>query len=547
MGDAWKEGNRGGQAWGAAAARDPAWVTPPGRDQGWAAIDKILGDRTLPKWNSESERFEPHWTQSDIGLANLVIKNTQNEMEMSKEQHDHRKAQDKAIGRPWDGTNLNLGFLERTNIWERVCKKGAVLSVVIKLVGLQLREKKHGGIDRAAAATQVHAALMFPASQYSLFRNCILDVVCSKADREQTGSQGVIKTSATFYVRVPAFLGMIAHEQWLPRLRETTIMTCNVTAYLLYGTGKESMGVRNAQHWPTTVYGVEQKQDMSDYVKIRDNTYDPESSLAKKIAQDVLNHSDQYAKKEIGDFAFFKALPLQNLTVPATRTDGQTLYGSWTWRLYQMLKSGDAATIWNGLLTLMAAGAGEVRNGKWHPQQHEGGAYKMYCPGTTAYDKGKFGGEGGHLDLFTGELALTFETPVLLTYTDPKDKDKLMQMNGMMAMAVSTCPQFNIRRCSTFHWAREDYEVSATEYVIMRDQISKLVAKGVDQLAYQLGLTLQRHGTQQTVTQVILPVTQVTLPMPSTVTMPPLIDLETPREQEQSRVQPIPLPEGMDH
>ena len=156
MGDAWTGGNRGGQAWGAVPPRDP----------GWEAIDKILGDKTLPRWNLERARFEPSWKESDIDLANLIIKNTYEELKMSKEKHDLYKRQRKAMGHPnpWDGT-LNLGWLERTNIWERPSKARAVISLVIKLVGLQLQEKKNDQtIDRAAAATAVHTALLIVAS-----------------------------------------------------------------------------------------------------------------------------------------------------------------------------------------------------------------------------------------------------------------------------------------------------------------------------------------------------------------------------------------------
>ena len=536
MGDAWTGGNRGGQRWG--AARDQAGGAAPARDPGWEAIDEILGDKTLPRWNLERARFEPRWEDSDIETANLIIKNTQEELKMSKDKHDIHKRNNKTKGaNPWDG-KLNLGWLERTNIWERPSKARAVISLVIKLVGLQLQEKKNDQtIDRAAAATAVHTALLTVAGRSDMMKHVILDVVCSKADKEQMHAHGLTRASATFYVRIPAFVGLIAHTQWLPRLRDTTIMQCQVTAYFIYETGKETMGMRSAQSWPTTVHGVEQPRDNSDLAMIRHNVYDPEGDMAKKIAKGVVDHSNQYAQKQIGDFTFFKTLPLQNIPVPANKTDEKTLYESSTWKLYQMLKSGVATTIWQGLLTLMAAGVGEVVHGKWHPQQPAGSSYKLYCPELMAYDEGtgRYGGEGGHLDLYVGEVALTFETPVPLTYIDPTDKKKMVQLDGVMAMVVSAQPQFNIRRCSTFHWAREAYEMKATEYVIMRAQIQKLVAKGMNQLAYQLGPTIQRHGTPQTVTP-------VTLPMSSTVTMQSLIDLETPPEQP--RAQLIPLPEG---
>ena len=112
MGDAWTGGNRGGQAWGAAPARDP----------GWEAIDEILGGKTLPRWNADRERFEPRWEASDIETAHLIIKNTQEELKMSKDKHDIHKRTNNAKGaNPWDGKQ-NLGWLERTNIWDRSSK-----------------------------------------------------------------------------------------------------------------------------------------------------------------------------------------------------------------------------------------------------------------------------------------------------------------------------------------------------------------------------------------------------------------------------------------
>ena len=540
-GDAWAGNHRGGQRWG--ADRSQAGGAERVRDQGWEAIDKILGGLYLPRWNVEKEMFVPRWESSAIDLANKIIGNAQAELKMSKENHEAYKRANKAKGlNPHDGKQ-NLGWLERTNIWNRACESRAVISLTIKLVGLQLQERKHDqAIDRVAAATAVHGALLTIAGQGNLMKWSILDVVCSKADKEQMHAHGLTRASATFYVRIPAFVGLIAHTQWLPRLRDTTIMQCNVTAYFIYETGKETMGMRNAQHWPTTVHGVEQPRDNSDLAMIRYNVYDPEGDMAKKIAKGVLDHSNQYAQKQIGDFTFFKTLPLQNIPVPANKTDEKTLYETSTWKLYQMLKSGVATTIWQGLLTLMAAGAGEVVHGKWHPQQPAGSSYKLYCPELMAYDEGtgRYGGEGGHLDLYVGEMALTFETPVPLTYTDPTDKKKTFELDGVMAMAVSAQPQFNIRRCSTYHWARDCYEMKATEYVIMKAQIEKLMSKGVNQLAHQLGQITQKHGTPQTVT---MPMSStMTMPMSSTVAMQPLIDLETP--QEQPRAQLIPLPEG---
>ena len=195
-----------------------------------------------------------------------------------------------------------------------------------------------------------------------MMKHVILDVVCSKADKEQMHAHGVTRASATFYVRIPAFVGLIAHTQWLPRLRDTTIMQCNVTAYFIYETGKETMGMRSAQSWPTTVHGVEQPRDNSDLAMIRHNVYDPEGDMAKRIAKGVVDHSNQYTHQQIGihDFTFFKHLPLQDMSVPANEVDKKILHETTTWKVYQMLKSGVTSTIWQGLLNLMAAGAGKL-------------------------------------------------------------------------------------------------------------------------------------------------------------------------------------------
>ena len=373
-------------------------------------------------------------------------------------------------------------------------------------------------------------------------KHSILDVVCSKADKEQTHASGVSIGSATFYVRLPAHLGLIAHTQWLPRLRNATIMKCNVTAYLVYEVGKEAIGGRTGgQLWPTTVHGVEQPLDSSELDRTQLNVYDPDSDMAKRIAQGVMDHSNQYIHKQTGihDFTFVKNLPLEDM-LPAYEVDKKTLQETETWKVYMLLKSEEPMIIWQGFLQLMAAGAGEVsRDGRWHPHQPPGSSYKLYRPELMAYDQktGKYGGDEGHLDLFVGEMALTFETQVPLTYVDPADQREI-QLNGVMAMAVSTQPQFAIRKCSTFHWASPEYEMTPTEYVIMKEQIDKLISNGMNQLAQQLGQMTQQPviGTQPRATM------PMTISTSDTVTIPSLIDLDAP--QEQMYTQAIPLSEG---
>ena len=97
---------------------------------------------------------------------------------------------------------------------------------------------------------------------------------------------------------------------------------------------------------------------------------------------------------------------------------------------------------------------------------------------------------GGHLDLMVGEMALTFDTPTTLTYYKGKDQEEVVEMEGVVAMAVSAYPQFKIRTCSTFHWAKPEYEAMATKYVILHEQIDKLVAKGIRELTQIMGQTM---------------------------------------------------------
>ena len=84
------------------------------------------------------------------------------------------------------------------------------------------------------------------------------DVVCSKATAEGTGaSAGVSRVSCTFYMRFPAFMGLVAYDYWISRLNKHTISGCSVESYLLFGEGKEPMGgARDQVAWDLTVNGV---------------------------------------------------------------------------------------------------------------------------------------------------------------------------------------------------------------------------------------------------------------------------------------------------
>ena len=96
-------------------------------DPGWKTINAILGDEMLPKWDHQRLVFIPQWTMENSALANRIINNTYREIQLSKEMHEverKRRWQD----RDQDWTPTNLGYLDRSCIWERPCKAGAVIS-----------------------------------------------------------------------------------------------------------------------------------------------------------------------------------------------------------------------------------------------------------------------------------------------------------------------------------------------------------------------------------------------------------------------------------
>ena len=381
---------------------------------GWNEINQILGDKALPKWNEVQQTFNPEWTKETVTLANKVIQNTLKEIRSSRDLHEVYRQEQRASGNYNNeySKRPSLGYLERTNIWERCARCRAVISLVIRLDGIQIDEQKsrHGGMDKPTAASKVKMAIINMAGSADLMGKTILDVVCSKVDCAKN-DYGVTKTFAIFYVRVPAFMGLAGHQMWLPRLRESTILDCKVTAYFLYSEGKETQAQRNASSWRATVYGVEMTRDPT---AMRETDYDPESDVAKSIAQSVLNYAKQSARRQIEDkdAGFFKTLALADQdpsAVPMAEIDQRFLLGSKTWDCFQKLCSGKPPIIWEGMAQLVAGGDGEVRDGKWCSKA-PGIAYKLYCPDQTAFNQNKFGGQHGHLDLYLGEMALTFET-----------------------------------------------------------------------------------------------------------------------------------------
>ena len=79
---------------------------------------------------------------------------------------------------------------------------------------------------------------------------------------------------------------------------------------------------------------------------------------------------------------------------------------------------------------------------KMYDRRHVGDDIEGYCP------------PGGHMHLYPGEKAMTFECPRDLTFwaTDPQTgKKEEVTRAGVIALAVQTYPDFNIRTCGTFH------------------------------------------------------------------------------------------------
>ena len=153
----WVGEQRGAQEWNAAqGGRERPPHNQGEIDPGQQKIDEILNGKTLPVWDRDAGRFDPLWDPESIEMADKIIESNAQVLVWSREAHDENKREWKANGGgAW--VKENLGWLERTNIWDRVCKSGAVISLVVKLVGLQLEEKTHDkGIDRAAAAKRVH-------------------------------------------------------------------------------------------------------------------------------------------------------------------------------------------------------------------------------------------------------------------------------------------------------------------------------------------------------------------------------------------------------
>jgi len=269
-------------------------------DEGAKRLQDIMKGRSLPVWNGPPHpRFVPEWTSDTIDLCNEVIKNTQQELSLSGKDHDAWKAKRKEEQRQVLQQGLPMqnwgrqrqGWLDRKAIWDRPCRIGAVGSMVIKIKGMKLKVDSQGWVDRMGAAHSVRLALLRGAQEADGLRMSILDVVCSKTEVEMTGpggANGPEKITCTFYIRFPAFVGLVAHEQWIPRISVSEICACPVEAYLFFGDGKERMySGYHYQHqagWDIKVDGVVPSGAGVDSVMLdRNANYNPDSKEAQSV------------------------------------------------------------------------------------------------------------------------------------------------------------------------------------------------------------------------------------------------------------------------
>ena len=247
-GNCWP-GTQGASCTGAQSSADRTGV-----DEGMRRLNEIMAGRNFPQYvaiGNGRPRFEPEWTSQSMALCNEVIKNISEELSISKNNHDYWRSQQtseerkqwseakKQGHRMYYDQRQNQGWLDRKAIWNRPCRKGAVGSLVVKISGMRL-DVGAGGPDRIKEANQVKTALISGTAVQDGFTESIFDVVCSQAEAEDGGrTLGVSKVSCTFYIRIPAFLGLIAFEHWIPRINQHTICDCGVESYLFFGDGKD--------------------------------------------------------------------------------------------------------------------------------------------------------------------------------------------------------------------------------------------------------------------------------------------------------------------
>jgi hypothetical protein len=271
---------------------------------------------------------------------------------------------------------------------------------------------------------------------------------------------------------------------------------------------------------------------------VRTSIYNPEGTEAECMMNMALMHGKEYKQREeIGDYAWVKSLKLADRKcVPASEEDMKKMEAGRTWRHWEYVCSGDPDKVWTALCSLKAAGDGEIRDGKWMMFNRE--HYTLYLPDRRGLSGDEaWNGGNGHLDLLVGEMVLTLDKPIALTYWS---KGQWIQEQGVMAMAVRTQPHFSIRSCSTYHQLGPK-NVEPLEYKLLHKSITELHTQGLIYLSNSMGHTVI-PGRGEGVPRPFEP-QRVTLPMETYLHATlhqeietPLIDLDLPG--------PIPLPTG---
>ena len=341
-------------------------------DEGATRLNKVMKSRKFPEWIHTTGRFEPGWNMDLMKLCDEVVRNTQAELKMSETEHEKWRSQKrdekreaKAAGE-WVSSHRQTqvqGWLDRRAIWNRACRVGAVGSMVLKIGGMILTPRDDGSIDRCSAANLLRGTLIASAAEYGGLKEMILDVVCSQADREPA-QNGVSKCTCTFYVRFPAWMGMVAKDTWIPRISSMRICDCQVTSYLMFGNGKEPLHEsKSYAGWTATVDGFSPPPMEYDPGFVQNSGYNPDNPETEKFKAMALSHSQEYLQRvEFGDFAWAKGLQGWMLQyhkgVPAIQEEKVKLEAGITWQYWQHFKSGDPHLIWKAMYLLMHAGQG---------------------------------------------------------------------------------------------------------------------------------------------------------------------------------------------
>ena len=134
-----------------------------GVDEGTRRLNEIMAGETFPRYvkiGNGRPTFQPAWTKESMALCNAVIKNITEELSLSKIHHDSwrseqtpeerykwREAKKQGCKQTYFERRQNQGWLDRKQVWNRSCQKGAVGSLVVKISGMKL-DVGPGGADR---------------------------------------------------------------------------------------------------------------------------------------------------------------------------------------------------------------------------------------------------------------------------------------------------------------------------------------------------------------------------------------------------------------